>query len=659
MGLALGIHLGHHASCAVVKDGVLCGAVQLERISRKKHHAVESLWDALPVAEVLDSVKANMSDVDIIVSCFQGGCPAGFGLHHPLVEPSFSLFDPFEPRHQTMSHHLAHAYCASAYAPKEKLAILISDYAGSSTLRGDDYDCKFSDWYQEQIKFDTAVETKTECLSIYEFENDLFTLKDREFHLPHPMSETAICSVSTLFENVSFSVFRERNAHGSLMALAALGNSDQLNPATGTVGFDSIIDISNDHSVVFKNNWQHEIYSNCERDEASGSYWLTTQQSSHLAMLCQSATEEAIVAYAKRSSRLCDAQHIALAGGTFLNILANSRVADTGLFRTVSLPSAPHDAGISIGCAFRGAKAINDKLIRVIKDRIGPIYSQSQWQDAVRLKNEYVVASATTSAQIALLLDDGAILARCSGRSEFGPRALGGRSLIASPKYASSKERLNVIKKRQAWRPVAPIVASGHLSPALRGVEDTPWMTFAHSIHQAHQEQLPALYHPDNTTRAQSLERHQDPWLYELLEEYAKLSGYHILCNTSLNGPGEPIIETPAQAVKWFLENPGVDYLLLNDELISRKNPDDVVAGRSVRINSSTQVLTGLSGENKSVKLILANDIVEITSSLLIDKFASTSFGIYHMKFDQIRDSDVTSELLNLLIRGFFVWDDE
>lgn len=649
MGLSLGIHLGHHASCAVVKDGVLCSAVQLERLSRKKHHSVESLWDLLPIVDVLETVNATINDVDTIVSCFQGGSPGGFGLHHPLIEPSFSLFDPFSDHHHTLSHHLAHAYCSAAYAPKKKLGILISDYAGSSTIDGKDYDCAFSDWYKSLINCNVPVVTKTECLSIYEVDFDgEFTLKDREFHVPHPMSESAICSVATLYENVSQCVFREMNAHGSLMALAAYGDESY-----NSIG--PLVDITKD-SISFRNDWQHKVYDNCEYDAVTGSYKLSISQASSLARLCQSATEDVLLAYAKRTSDLCKTDHLALGGGIFLNILANTRITESGLFKSVSLPSSPHDAGISVGCAFRGAKLLGDSPSRVKHDRLGPIYSKSTWLEAIERNKLFVTSQNTTPQEIAAKLVDGAIIARCAGQSEFGPRALGGRSLLASPTNVKSKERLNKIKQRQSWRPVAPVVASGHLMPALIGDSYSPWMTFTHKIVPEHRDKLPALSHPDHSTRTQILEQYQDPWLYTLLEEHSKLTGYHILCNTSLNGPGEPILESPIQAVQWFLENEDVDFLLLNEHLVNRKNVHQIIKGIEIKQNPEAHVILTNNGTECSRSCILKLDtnVVEIKSQILLDKILENQSFIFDTEIQH--EDNIFCEVVKLLIGKYLLW---
>jgi carbamoyltransferase len=228
---------------------------------------------------------------------------------------------------------------------------------------------------------------------------------------------------------------------------------------------------------------------------------------------------------------------------------------------------------------------------RVTSDRLGPIYSPAYVAAALKRFEHLVNFEVTHPDAVAGYLAEGAIIARCAGRSEFGPRALGGRSLLASPILSSSKGRLNRIKERQAWRPVAPIVKYETLTQALKGPSESPWMTFSHEILPEHRDKLLALYHPDHSTRAQTHKREQDPWLDALLTSFGEKTGYSILVNTSLNGPGEPIIETPDQALQWFLEHEDVDYLLLDDQLVTRKSTADLLGDKKLVANDKNKLV--------------------------------------------------------------------
>jgi carbamoyltransferase len=247
------MHLGHHASCAVVRDGELVAAVQLERLSRTKHHAVESFWHALPIGPVLRAAGVELADVGAIVSSTQAMAPGGFGLHAQLVEPGFSTFDPFDERHTVISHHLAHAYCAAAYAPEGPVAVVVSDYAGSTTPDGKDFVLPFAEWYRELTTQRHAATGLSENLSIYVGTlGNGFDLRHREFNLFHPQRRSAVWSVASLYANVTSMVMGSDDAYGSLMALAAFGDRSEL-------PLPALIEVDNGQ-VRFRNDWQHRVF---------------------------------------------------------------------------------------------------------------------------------------------------------------------------------------------------------------------------------------------------------------------------------------------------------------------------------------------------------------------------------------------------------------
>ena len=171
---------------------------------------------------------------------------------------------------------------------------------------------------------------------------------------------------------------------------------------------------------------------------------------------------------------------------------------------------------------------------------------------------------------VADLISDGMIIARFSGAAEFGPRALGGRSLLADPLSSKSKVLLNLIKGRQPWRPVAPMVIKEKLRNFFTGSDDSPYMNLLHLVKPKHRKRLQAISHPDNSARVQTLMREDDDFLYEVLVNLERKTGYPVIVNTSLNGKGQPIIETPSGAVEFFLSNPYIDYLLIEDFLVRR-----------------------------------------------------------------------------------------
>jgi carbamoyltransferase len=560
----LGIHNGHHASCAIVRDGVLVAGIEQERVTRRKGDGGQGLSNRLPIRECLRAAGASLRDLDLIVSSFQAIGPGGAGLTQPIVESGFDLFDPFDPRHEVISHHYGHALSALGSSGFKECAILVCDLAGSTTRDGEDFAVPFADFVSEATTLGVRTETKTECLSIYHADERRVELRHREFCIPHSAPEVFVYSPASLYDNVSRMVFGKENAHGELMALASVASGQA--PALALT-VEDILDTEETGAVRFKNGWQSRV----NRQE-------TDLQYAPLASIVQEAFQRALLRYAKLARTVVDSDKLAAAGGVFLNIVANSAIGSSGLFEQYFVPSSPHDAGIAVGCAYHGWRAIAKRSgARVTTteckapDRIGTSYSEDEMVQALRDRSHLVSwEGGVRPEEVAGLLRDGQIAARFGGRAEFGPRALGGRSLLATPLDAHSKDRLNLIKGRQPWRPVAPVVLRDRVGEFFTGPTDSPYMNMVHGIAEQHRGRLTALSHPDGSARAQTLTEGDDPFLYEVIRQFGLLTGYPILVNTSLNGPGDPIAETPEKALDFFLASEGIVFLVLGDNLVRR-----------------------------------------------------------------------------------------
>ncbi|NJK32239.1 MAG: hypothetical protein HC927_07430 [Deltaproteobacteria bacterium] len=162
MPVSLGIHNGHHAACAVVRDGVLVAAIEQERMTRRKADGYEGLSGRLPIHECLAVAGLTLAEVDVIVSSFQAVGPGGAGLRRPLVEPGFERFDPHDPRHRVISHHQAHALSALGSSGFRGAAIVVCDLAGSTTKDGLDFACSFGEFERSVTSLDHAAETRTD-----------------------------------------------------------------------------------------------------------------------------------------------------------------------------------------------------------------------------------------------------------------------------------------------------------------------------------------------------------------------------------------------------------------------------------------------------------------------------------------------------------------
>jgi carbamoyltransferase len=644
--LVLGIHHGHNASCAIVRDGVLIAAIQQERITRIKNDGQESLSNRLPLHACLGAAGARLQDVTTIVSSFQAASPGGIGLHRPLVEPDFDLFDPWDHRHLVVSHHYAHALSAIGTSQFREAAVLICDLAGSTTRDGLDFVCTFEAFEQVITSLNSQPELRTECLSIYEADGLSLDLKHREYCVPHNAPDVFIQNAASLYDNVARMIFNKENAHGQLMALASMGQTQE-----NLFDVTDLVTVASDGTVSYRNDWQHRV-----------SRYKDVLDYAPLAHCVQKALQCALLHYIRKTRMLTSSCNLAAAGGVFLNILGNSEISHSGVFNRFYVPSSPHDAGISIGCAYAGWHEIAPRCKRIngrkATDRLGPNYSRDNSDDCLRNSSLETNATerwgpdrefrtAVTPCAIARLLHEGKIIARCAGRSEFGPRALGGRSLLGSPLISDTKARLNAIKGRQSWRPVAPIVRRERVEDFFRGPEDSPYMNFVHEVREQYRSDLVALSHPDCSTRAQTLERSDDRDLYEILVAFEQLTGFPILVNTSLNGPGEPIAETPQDAVEFFISHPDVDAMLLAERLILRPAPP---SWRDARIAPDTIVSIVYPRGNKRIILVRRDASLEISQDALnLIESQPKRTGI------EKSASEIESELKEALRRGLLV----
>lgn len=640
--ISLGIHIGHDSACAIAIDGKIVAAVQQERITRVKYDGQNLLHNHVPIESVLNTAGIHIEDVDWIISSFQSAAPGGIGLDRRIVDIGFNHFDVNSDRHLVISHHLAHAYSTIGTSGFEDCAVLICDLAGSSTLSGDDYVTPFSEWSTWLTSLNNQQTVLTECMSIYEWRSGQATLKAREYVTPHSEPNCFIFSTASLYDNVSQSLFSCSNAYGQLMALSAFGKPD----ITSILKPSDICTIENE-KVIWRNDWQ------IKASTTIGHF----QMAANVAHVIQQCTEDSILAYSRKAANLIDSTSIALAGGLFLNINANTRIFESGLFKSVHVPSAPNDAGIAIGCAMYGQliESRDVKFTLCQDDRLGPIYREEDILHALHSRRFFIETCSINLTQISEALFKGEIIARWQGRSEFGPRALGGRSILGSPLLSETKDRLNKIKSRQVWRPVAPIVIRDRIEDFFFGPPDSPFMSYLHTIRPEYRHQLKALSHPDFSTRVQSLYFENDPQLFELLTKFEAISGYPILVNTSFNGSNQPIVECLEEAIDFYLANPEIASLIISEHQIVRLSPwennellsyefkiaDDVMMGEFTRLGQSEKRLY-----RRSKSVLLSDQLFTIikkwNSKITIQSALQKLGG---------RDTPTAAELYDLLIQ--------
>ncbi len=266
-------------------------------------------------------------------------------------------------------------------------------------------------------------------------------------------------------------------------------------------------------------------------------------------------------------------KNLCLTGGTNLNCPSNSNIFLKSKFKNVFVPPAIHDGGLSTGSALYVYHNILEKKKRYnhLSDEIVFLGNKNKKISIKSLSKNYKNLKFkkvnNISKKIASLILENKIIAICSGRSEVGPRALGHRSILANPRFKENWKKVNKIKSRELWRPFAPVVLESDFKDWFEKCPNiSPFMLFTAKVKK---KEIPAITHVDNSARVQTVSKRTKP-LYSILKEFKKKTNVPILLNTSFNGPGEPIIETPDQAINFFLKSK-LDYLII-DNILVRKN---------------------------------------------------------------------------------------
>jgi carbamoyltransferase len=563
----------HDVSACLLRDGEIAFAISKERITRRKHHAgyYKGTIDYCLAAEGI-----TLDDVDLVVrNCYV--LPVEDLETRMLSEDLAEIMDLTE-RDQaekdplylarsnkvvTVSHHLAHAYSAFAVCPFDEGVVMVVDGVGNYA----------ADVTEPGQLTENANPLARESESYYRFKgSELETLKkvwlkpvrgflsDEFFYMP---------GLGAMYSRVSSYIFADWNKCGEVMGLAPYGRPGAMKPLIhmngGELSFpDWGVEFNKPFLVEREPKW-----------EASP----TMRHWEDLAWQVQDDAEKVLLARAKWLRETTGAKNLVMAGGVALNCVANGRIAREAGFEKVWVQPAAGDDGIAIGCAYYAHLALQKKPRSYVMNHAytGIEYKDEQVQAAatrsvVRLQANHK-RSENIFAETAKLLSEGNVFGWFQGRSEFGPRALGNRSIIADPRTPEMKDKLNKrVKHRQAFRPFAPVVLAERANEVFEcDGRDSPFMLMAERVRPEWRDRIPAIVHVDGTARVQTITEEQNPQLYRLIKEFEVITGVPVLLNTSFNVKGEPIIETPEDAIACFLGT-GIDYLVLHDVLMS-KNP--------------------------------------------------------------------------------------
>jgi carbamoyltransferase len=288
-----------------------------------------------------------------------------------------------------------------------------------------------------------------------------------------------------------------------------------------------------------------------------------------LAATVQARLEEVLLELSRWLHERTGFRDLVLAGGVALNCVANSRIWREGPFDRVWVQPASGDSGTALGAAMHVAHELGDD--------VGPMGTAALgrgWDDdalAARLRTagvEFERPDDVADAVAEVLADNG-VVAWFQGRSEYGPRALGHRSLLADPRHPGNLEKLNDIKGREQFRPVAPMVLAERAAEVFEGPLPSPFMLFTHTVRPGWAERIPAVVHVDGTARIQTVHRETEPLMARALERFEARTGVPVVVNTSLNTAGRPMVDDPRDALECFGSAP-VDALAIGPFVVRR-----------------------------------------------------------------------------------------
>ncbi len=289
-----------------------------------------------------------------------------------------------------------------------------------------------------------------------------------------------------------------------------------------------------------------------------------------LAFGVQRKLEEAALAVAEDAARRFPHRRLCVSGGVGLNCKLNGALLASGLFDEVFVQPASHDAGTALGAAMVVAEAAGDPIRNTLAHaHFGPAFTNA---DVARVLGDCKLAAQECSDVAARVADElarGKLVGWFQDGMELGPRALGGRSILANPALRDARERLNRVKHREPWRPFCPSLLCEEKGRYLEGARAAPFMATTFRVAEARRAEMEQVVHADGSTRPQTVARESSPLFHRLLERFRDRTGLPFVVNTSFNVDGEPIVCTPIEALRCFYSS-GLDSLAIGDFLLTK-----------------------------------------------------------------------------------------
>jgi carbamoyltransferase len=556
--LTLGIKYGgHDTAVALLEDGEVVFAAAEERFSRRKH---DGRFPKHVLRAALQHAGVPLREVDGVA----------FGWNRPGLTQAFNLASlatgrvPFSARRAArnvyalagafyfaggkrelarefgalppggarfIDHHEAHAWSTYALSGFEDAAVLVVDGRGA-----------------------------TQATSIYDG-HDGALRRHRTILLPN--------SLGLLYKAFTEHLgFRPNADEWKVMGLAAYGSP--------TVPMEEFIRVSDNDYWVNKHALPRggrgspllrERFGPRREPEAEPS-----EDDMNLAASLQAALEKAMLMLARNAVRLTGRRNLCLAGGVAMNSKANGAIAASGLVDRLFIQPAASDDGTALGAAIACQRRLHPSMpVRPMEHAyLGPAFSPDRVRQALDSAGLNYVQAPDVEVVTARLLADGHVVGWFQGRMEFGPRALGNRSILGDPRDAATRDRVNAsVKFREEWRPFAPSCLAERAGEYFEPEMESPYMIVTQTVKPDKRAVIPAVTHVDETARVQTVERDVNPRYWLLISEFERLTGVPVILNTSFNLRGEPIVCTPEDAISTF-QRSGLDFLAIDEYIVAK-----------------------------------------------------------------------------------------
>ena len=558
----------HDSAAAILKDGHVIAAVEEERFSRKKFDdgfpniAIDwCLQEAGIRPEQIDSVAFYDKPIlkfDRLLDNYLTVAPRGLYSFLDIIprwiHKRLWIKDDIKKHLKGFSgeiifpeHHMSHAAHAFYTSPFEECAILTIDGVGEWTT----------------TSFGTA-------------QNNSIKLTD-DIRWPH--------SVGLFYSAFTYFLgFKVNEGEYKLMGLSAYGK-----PKYYDLIMKELIDVKDDGSIHLNMKYFAFTYDKVmTNDKFSELFGIpprkknekTEQIHYDIGASAQKVLEDVILMMANHIHKKTQMKNLCFGGGVALNGVANYNLLKNGPFENIHIPPSPGDGGSAVGCA-QYLYYIHNKNKRTVEQDseriknnvyVGPSFSNDVIKSFLEENNidyEYLQREQLLQ-NTAKLISDGSIVGWYQGKMEWGPRALGNRSILADPRDAKMKDILNEkIKHRESFRPFAPSILEEYVSEYFDIDITSPYMLLVAPVKKP--EKIPAVTHVDGTGRLQTVSKQSNPLYYDLINEFYKITNIPVIINTSMNVMGEPIVNTPEQAYN-MIKKTDMDYIVMGNHLVSKSS---------------------------------------------------------------------------------------